>query len=124
MEVLVSSFPPHIIKSLVGYAHILGVTQCTTWRQGINERKKYQGRFACSHCGDTRSRRLSGLIDPLDEFPLFLASMLDRDPVSDGLQVRWNLRIVPGFDQVIEPRLQFLDHTSTRISETFTNLPE
>ena len=32
MEVLVSSFGPHIIKGLVGYLQILGVTQSTAYR--------------------------------------------------------------------------------------------
>ena len=46
--------------------------------------------------------------------------MLNRDPVSDGLQVWRNPRIISSFNQVIEARLELLDDPWEDVKETFS----
>ena len=125
MEVLVFSFCPHVIQSLLGDVQILGVTQSAALGgTRSQQKKKSQGKWACSHCGDTRSGGLSSFIDALDEFPLFPASVFDSDPVSNGLQVWRNPRVVSSFNKVIETRLKFLDDPSEGVNEIPLEFPK
>jgi hypothetical protein len=45
--------------------------------------------------------------------------MFDRDPVSDGLQIGRDPRIISSFNEVAEARLEFLDDPSKDVRETF-----
>lgn len=85
--------------------------------ESVNENRLHAQ--TCSHRSDARSGSFPSLIDALDEFPLFPASVLDYDPISDGLQVGRYPRVVSSFNEVVEARLEFFDDPSEGFREAF-----
>jgi len=120
LEVLVFGFRPHVVQGLIGNVQILGLTQSATFRVNAGSANKDRyNKWNCLHCSDARSGSLSGFVDVLDELPLLPASVLDRGPVSDGLQIGRDPRIVSGFNEVVEARLEFLDDPLEEVRGTF-----